>query len=66
MCTVSSGMFIQTRDMIENIKQIFDEKKIVKKMFRFTNMDVDPIIKIFDHLKEKIQKADDFGLRSLD
>ena len=34
-------------------------------MFRFTNMDVDPIIKIFDHLKEKIQKADDFGLKSL-
>ena len=28
-------------------------------------MDVDPIIKMFDHLKKKNQKADDYGLRSL-
>ena len=27
-------------------------------------MDVELIIKIFDQLMEKIQKADDFGLRS--
>ena len=30
-----------------------------------TNMDLDPIIKMFDHLKEKIQKVDDLVLRSL-
>ena len=29
------------------------------------NMDVDLITKIFDHLKEKIKKADDLRLRSL-
>ena len=34
-------------------------------MCKIPNMDADPIIKMFDHLKEKIQKADDFGLRSL-
>ena len=28
-------------------------------------MDVDPIIKMFDHLKENIQKADDFWKISL-
>ena len=28
-------------------------------------MDINPIIKMFDHLKEKICKADNFELRSL-
>ena len=28
-------------------------------------MDINPIIKMFDHLKEKIRKADNFELRSL-
>ena len=28
-------------------------------------MDINPIIKMFDHLKERIRKADNFELRSL-
>ena len=32
---------------------------------KIQNLNVDPIIKMFDHLKEIIQKADDLGLRSL-
>ena len=34
-------------------------------MCKIPSMDVNLIIKMFDHLKEKIQKGDDFGLRSL-
>ena len=52
--------------MIKNIKENFDEKpKFINKMCKIPNMDVNPIIKMFDHLKEIIQKADDLGLRSL-
>ena len=29
------------------------------------NLNIEPIIKMFDNLKEKIRKADEFGLRSL-
>ena len=32
---------------------------------KIQKMDINPIIKMFDHLKEKICKADNFELRSL-
>ena len=37
-------------------------RRIKEKMQK---MDISPIIKIFDHLKEKNHRADNFGLRSL-
>ena len=32
---------------------------------KISKMDINPIIEMFDHLKEKTRKADNFGLRSL-
>ena len=37
-------------------------RRIKEKM---PKMDISPIVKIFDHLKEKNCKSDNFGLRSL-
>ena len=49
--------------MGKNVKKM----KLKKTNFRkkFCQMTLDPIIKMFDNLKEKIHKADVFGLRSL-
>ena len=49
--------------MSKNVKK----NKIQKTNFRkkFCQMSLDPVIKMFDNLKEKIHKADVFGLRSL-
>ena len=45
-------------------------KKETVKNFQFCkklpNMDMGPIIKMFDHLKAKILKANEFGLKSLE
>ncbi len=37
----------------------------LSKMGIYKEFDMDPIIKMFDHLKAKIKKADQHGLRSL-
>ena len=43
--------------MIKNIKKDFDEKpKFTKRMSKIPNMDVEPIIKMLDHLKEKYKE----------
>ena len=44
------------------IELIYIVRSIKEKM---PKMDIGPIIKMFDHLKEKNCKADNFGLRSL-
>ena len=54
----SSDISIEIRDMIKNIKENFDEKpKFIKKMCKIPNMDVNPIIKMFDHLREKNSRS---------
>ena len=51
----------------QNYGQKRKKNKIQKTNFRkkFCQMSLDPVIKMFDNLKEKIHKADVFGLRSL-
>ena len=44
------------------IELIYIVRSIKEKM---PKMDISPIFKVFDHLKEKIHKADNFGLTSL-
>ena len=46
------------RQMIELIQSEESRKK-------WPMMDISPTIKMFDHLKEKNRKADNFGLRGL-
>ena len=50
----------------ENIWSAKNRDQLIRKIQKCAKeFDMDPILKMFDHLKAKIQKADLYGLRSL-
>ena len=50
----------------ENNWSAKNRDQLIRKIRKCANeFDMDPIIKMFDNLKAKIKKADQYGLRSL-
>ena len=49
-----------------NVRPIFFNHTLIRRIKeKVPNLNMEPIIKMFENLKEKIRKADEFGLRSL-
>ena len=50
----------------ERFKKAKDRPHLIRRIKeKVPNLNMEPIIKMFENLKEKIRKADEFGLRSL-